>query len=144
MKQIHKGMNPFAVNNAFVKKSTNGKRVVMCIPAPLHDCIDEIRYQEGITLRLLVRKVLAPFIGQKVITKHSTDLQFCSVTADRIVETTVILSEDEHNALRAIHHYWKVSYSKFLVDALIKRIVQEYGETYPNAPGMHLLKKIKQ
>lgn len=146
MKQITKGADPLRDKGVFVKKTTKGKRILLSIPAPLHGCIDEIRYKEGITLRGMVGKALAPFIGQEEIAnKPSAALQLYSITADRTVETTVILSEEEHSTLRSINHYWKVSYSAFLTDALIKLLVEEYGQTCPDAPGMDIMKEtIKQ
>lgn len=142
MKQIIKGKDPLNDKGAFIKQPAKRKRILLCIPVELHSCIDEIRYKEGITLRSLVGKTLTPFISKDEITHEpSTALQLCSIKADRTVDATVILSEDEHGTLRAINHYWKVSYSAFLVDALIKLLVREYGETYPDTPGMDILKK---
>lgn len=146
MRHITKGTDPLKDKNAFIRPVAKGRKVLISIPAPLHGCIDEIRYKEGITLRGMVGKTLAQFIGQEdLIHKPSTALQLCSVKADKTVYASVILTEEEHSTLRSINHYWKVSYSAFLVDALIKLLVKEYGETYPDAPGMDTLKEaIKQ
>lgn len=146
MKQIAKGADPLKDKNAFVKKVTKGKIILISIPARLHSCIDEIRYKESITLRNLVGEALAEYIGKDEIAHElSIALQLCSVKAERTVDTTIILSEEEYSTLRSINHYWKVSYSAFLTDALIKLLVKEYGETYPDAPGMSILKEaIKQ
>ena len=147
MKKRVDGKNLFTDKDAMMlnnkkRGARSNNRILLCMPASLHECIAEIRFRENTTLRYLVEKSMAPAIGNPDTNrKPQAVLHLCSVAAKKIITTSVKVNQDEYNTLRAINYYWRVSYSDFLVDALIRHIVQNYGEAYPDAPGMKELQK---
>ncbi len=142
MRQIKKGFDPLVDKDAFLQRGT-GKRTLICIPATLHNCIDEIRYRENTTLRSLVSKAMASYVYSEIThapTAPDAALHFCTIDGERKVSTSITFNVEEFNTLRAVNHYWRVTYSQFVVDVLIRYLVQTYGETHPDVPGMDLLK----
>ena len=141
MKKLKKGCDPLVNKDAFQQRNSGGKRTLICLPASLHSCIDEIRYCENTTLRSLISKAMATCVDRNE-TMHAPDavLHLCSIKDDKTVRTSVTFSIEDFDTLRAVRHYWKVSYNAFVVDVLIRYLVMSYGDTHADAPGMDKLK----
>ena len=141
MKKLKKGYDPLVDKDAFQQRSGSGKRMLVCLPATLHSCIDEIRYRENTTLRSLISKAMATCLDRnETIHVPKAAMQFCSVADDKTFSSSVRFTDEEFNTLRAVRHFWKVSYSAFVVDVLIRYLVMSYGDTHADAPGMDKLK----
>ena len=141
MKKLKKGCDPLVDKDAFQRRNGSGRRTLICLPATLHHCIDEIRYQDNTTLRSLISKAMAACVDRSETSRApEAEKHLYSLADDKTVTTSVTFSIEEFQTLRAARHYWKVSYSAFIVDVLIRFLVQNYGDTHPDAPGMDKLK----